>query len=362
MNDGHNPVESGSDSIPEQPQDNQEAREASSDAVSPPLSLEGGDDGGCSQTPVDSEEPAQKAAASPCANESSDMDIPEDIKTWVDKQIPKYKTGAGIMCRAKNRKKDLDTVQRYVDELVAKGTIPASGKKAPGKKASRGNAESGAPTPSSSLLSPVIKVPKEVVEVPISEIHMNAQIRKDDLNEANVLRIMESFDTSDPVDLFKRPEGELELANGYHRVESATRLGKTTIRAYIHEGTMCDALMFAYRTNDRNGIPLTKADRMNALIMIRKTPEGAKFTGDQLADQLGVSRQTIQTYLGEIRSGKSGDPKKRASTDKTDLQRKAVETLTKLEGRFGLVVFRDFVKGLDDSKRATLRAMLGAAK
>lgn len=288
------------------------------------------------------------------AGSQSDVDIPDETKKWVEEQIPKWKTGVAIMGRAKNNsRKDQETVKRYVEQLVAGGEIPMSGRKLPsGKK------KGVVPHPVSISAQDTAVKRTESVEVLISEIHMNAQIRAQNLNELNVVRLMENFDTTDPVDLFRRPEGELELANGYHRVESAKRLNKKTIRAYIHEGTMCDALVFAYKTNDRNGIPLTKADRINALIMIKKTPEGSKLTGDQLADQLGVSRQTIQTYLAEIRDGKQDGAKKRGPKDEAALQKKAVATLSRIEDRFGLTVFRDFVQSLGDDKRAKLRAMM----
>ena len=72
--------------------------------------------------------------------------------------------------------------------------------------------------------------------------------------------------------------------------------------AFVRKGTLCDALTFNYLKNDRNGNPLSKKDRMNALVMIQSTPEGSKLTGDELADRLGVTRQTIQNYLTELRS------------------------------------------------------------
>lgn len=324
-----------------QSQNHQEAEESPPDASTSPA-MEAIDDNDVSDASTGSDEPV-------------DEGVSELTRKWVDEQKPKYKTGNMILSRARNKnRKDLDAIKLYVDELVAAGTIPMSGKKAPAAKV-KGVVAS---PPSAKSLATFPREPKEAVEVLISEIRMNAQIRVKNLDEANVLRIMENFDASDPVDLFKRPEGENELANGHHRVEAATRLGKPTIKAYIHEGSMCDALIFAYRTNDRNGIPLTKADRKNALIMIRATPEGAKLKAEQIADQLGVTRQTIQTYLAEIRDGKSADAKKRAPVDKVALQKKAVATLTRIEGRFGLAVFRDFVVSLDDEKRAELRALL----
>lgn len=303
---------------------------------------------------------AVRASAAECEgfvpmDEPPHTGVPAQTKEWVDKQVPAYKSGVRIISRAKSSsRRDLKEVEQYVNELVAAGSIQMTlAKKG---ASSKGEAPPVAPTTMQTVLQ--VEKPRVAVEVSLSELHMNAQIRDNDLDEANVLRIMENFGAIDPVDAFRRPEGELELANGYHRVEAAKRLGKTGISAYIYEGTMYDVLIHAFRTNDRNGIPLTKADRMNALTMIKKTPEGNKLTGDQLADKLDVSRQTIQAYLAEIRDGKQAATKTRAPKDEAALLKKAVATLTRIEDRFGLTVFRNFVQSLGGDKRAELRAML----
>lgn len=337
--------EAGSTSLSPRPHHEIHMLPASDDGNAEPA-LATGSDESTSEVEVD--------LATPPVAEPSEMNIPEDTKTWVKAQIPKKKTGTGILGLAKsNNRKDIEAVKRYVNELVAAGTIPMSGKK--GGERGKGKA---LPKPLATTSQSTAEKQLEAVDVLISEIRKDAQIRTVYLNEANVLRLMENFDATDPIHLFERPEGEKDLADGHHRVEAATRLGRTTIRAFIHKGTMCDTLIFAYRINDRNGIPLTKPDRVNALIMIKNTPEGRKLTGDQLAEQLGVSRQTIQTYLAEIRDGKVGGTKKRASKDEATLRAKAVAALTRMEDRFGLALFRDFVEALDEGKRTELRAML----
>jgi ParB-like nuclease domain len=53
-----------------------------------------------------------------------------------------------------------------------------------------------------------------------------------------------NLDQATPVTVFDSGDGLL-LADGYHRVAAAQRLGRTTIRADVRRGTRSDALRFA---------------------------------------------------------------------------------------------------------------------
>lgn len=282
-------------------------------------------------------------------------EIPPETKKWVDDQIPKWKTGSGILCRAKNKnRKDIEHVQRYVDQLVEAGTIPASGKKTPASR----NAKSKAQKPPIDV-PPLTGDAVEVTDVLIADLCLEGQIRVGKLNELNIRGLMEIPDTFDPIDVFRRPEGELVIGDGHHRVEALRRLGRLTVQARIHTGTLCDAFVFAYKANGKHNISLTKEDRKNALVMIQSTPEGKNLTGDQLADRLGVSRQTIQTYLAEIRAGNPVRVKKPVIENVENQQRKVTSALGRIETRFGLESFRWFFDSLDGDKRSLLRTMLG---
>jgi hypothetical protein len=52
------------------------------------------------------------------------------------------------------------------------------------------------------------------------------------------------LDKAEPVTVFDLEEGLL-LADGHHRVEAAQRLGQTTIKADVRQGSRTDALDFA---------------------------------------------------------------------------------------------------------------------
>ncbi len=344
---------------------------SSAAAVQPdtPFSLDRRPDAASHDAIDDNQEPIPRAESGDSAPESGgsvplpadgscDTDIPAETKKWVDDQIPKKKTGKAIISLAKNRKrKDLADMERYVALLIVAGTIPMSKR---GKLVADDTKNAPPTLPSAALQGPHPGTSMEVVDIPLTEINLNAQIRVAQFNEDNVKRIMGDFESSDPIDLFRRPEGELDVGDGFNRIEAAIRLGRTTIRARIHEGTLFEALIFGYKTNDRHGLPLGKEDRKKALSMIMATPEGSKLTGDELADKLGVSRQTIHSYLKELRSGYQNTRKpRRIQADEETARKKAFTVLARIEASFGLPVFLDFVKSLDDGKQAELLALLG---
>jgi ParB-like chromosome segregation protein Spo0J len=64
------------------------------------------------------------------------------------------------------------------------------------------------------------------------------------LDEAKISRYVQILDEMPPVVVF-RIDGGFLLADGYHRVETARRLGRTVMRAEVRQGSREDALRFA---------------------------------------------------------------------------------------------------------------------
>ncbi len=63
---------------------------------------------------------------------------------------------------------------------------------------------------------------------------------EDELDEWHLEEMPHGIDQREPVDVF-RVEGEGDLlAGGHYRLEKATRDGRETINARIHEGTRMD--------------------------------------------------------------------------------------------------------------------------
>jgi ParB-like chromosome segregation protein Spo0J len=61
------------------------------------------------------------------------------------------------------------------------------------------------------------------------------------LHEPGVLAYMADLDSADPIVVYEDGSGHRFLAAGHHRVQAATRLGRTTIRAIVRPGTRINA-------------------------------------------------------------------------------------------------------------------------
>ncbi len=66
------------------------------------------------------------------------------------------------------------------------------------------------------------------------------------LDESRVQEYMRLLDHLEPVVVFRTPEGPL-LADGYHRLAAAQRVGAETIEADVRTGTKADALRYAIK-------------------------------------------------------------------------------------------------------------------
>ncbi|HKU12031.1 MAG TPA: ParB/RepB/Spo0J family partition protein [Sinomonas sp.] len=83
------------------------------------------------------------------------------------------------------------------------------------------------------------------------------------LNQERVAHYEAHLDQAEPVTVF-RIHGHLLLADGYHRLEAARRLGRTEVRADVRDGELSDALRFAVdHAREQRGI--SEAEAMDAI-------------------------------------------------------------------------------------------------
>ncbi|MEA5454712.1 ParB/RepB/Spo0J family partition protein [Sinomonas sp. JGH33] len=84
-----------------------------------------------------------------------------------------------------------------------------------------------------------------MTEVPIADLVQEPIAEgRAHLDPERVAYYMKNLDNSTPVTVYEI-HGRLLLADGYHRLAAAQRLGRTTIRAEVHQGDRADALHFA---------------------------------------------------------------------------------------------------------------------
>ena len=96
--------------------------------------------------------------------------------------------------------------------------------------------------------------------------------------------------------------GTLWLADGFHRVAAARKIGKSRIRADVAEGTYADALRLALCANATHGLRRSNADKRHALEMAwenRETLFGGDPSQNMLAEMCGISRKTVERFMAE---------------------------------------------------------------
>ena len=106
---------------------------------------------------------------------------------------------------------------------------------------------------------------------------------------------------------------DLILADGFHRIFAAMRAGLKTITAEIRKGTLSDAVEYALKANNKNGLRRTVADKRNSVeVALRYFGEHSdRFVAELCgvsAPFVGRIRASVKTVytMPEIRIGKDG--------------------------------------------------------
>ncbi len=117
------------------------------------------------------------------------------------------------------------------------------------------------------------------------------------MDETTIQEYMDIFDRLPPVTVYEKPEGYL-LADGFHRVAAAHRLGRTQVEAEVRKGTREDALEFAAYANASAPLKLTSEERrigIRRLNMIHPN-----WPPQQLGSLMQCSDAVVRTVLQAI--------------------------------------------------------------
>lgn len=110
-----------------------------------------------------------------------------------------------------------------------------------------------------------------------------------------------------PVMVFEE-SGIMWLADGFHRVEAATRAGQAYIEATVTSGKFVDALKYALKCNTKHGKRVTNEDKQNAMRIAWENREclfGGEPSGSLLAETCGVAKNTAFSFIRERQSESS---------------------------------------------------------
>jgi ParB-like chromosome segregation protein Spo0J len=122
------------------------------------------------------------------------------------------------------------------------------------------------------------------------------------LDEETIQEYMDNFAELPPVTVFDT-DGELILADGFHRVIAAQRLGISEIEAEVKKGGRDDVLEFAAYANTRHGKRLTSDERREGIRRLRLLHPDWGY--GRVAELMACSEVTVGDFLraDEVRKG-----------------------------------------------------------
>jgi hypothetical protein len=146
------------------------------------------------------------------------------------------------------------------------------------------------------------RAPASVDSIPLSRIkdggaQMRAEMHDDTVDDyANDMLAGAVFL---PVVVFQ-DGNDYWLADGFHRVAAARKIGRDMVVAEIRQGAMRDAVLHGIGSNAAHGLRRTQADKRRAVERLLKDPEWARWSDRKLAEVAKVDHKTVGTIRREL--------------------------------------------------------------
>jgi ParB-like chromosome segregation protein Spo0J len=100
--------------------------------------------------------------------------------------------------------------------------------------------------------------------------------------------------------VFRDPEGECWLADGYHRLKAHQLAGLEEIQAEVHNGTRREAVLYAVGANDWHGLPRSNVDKRQAAETLLKDSEWCRWSNREIAKKCRVSESLVRKIREEL--------------------------------------------------------------
>jgi hypothetical protein len=142
----------------------------------------------------------------------------------------------------------------------------------------------------------------EIREIPLDSLVLDPNLYlRDRLDDYTVERYADSWQRLPPITVYD-VDGQLLVADGFHRHAAAVMLGKRTIKAEVIHGTFDEALDFVSGVNLFHGLPLTRAERRRAVEVKLKLHHD--WSDRRMAEELAVSRELVAKIRRQLIEGK----------------------------------------------------------
>jgi len=133
------------------------------------------------------------------------------------------------------------------------------------------------------------------MKVKISEFRIDPEISiRQELNEKTLRDYMEDFEVLPPVVIFDTERGKV-LADGFHRVTAAERLGLLEIEAEIRKGSYREALEYAVIANSKHGLRLSSEEKKAGIRRLHRLH--SEWGTEKIAKVIGCSQPHVWKVL-----------------------------------------------------------------
>lgn len=113
---------------------------------------------------------------------------------------------------------------------------------------------------------------------------------------------MQAGDQFPPITVFH--DGvDYYLADGFHRLHAAQRLGKASIQAEVKTGTLRDAILYSLGANDKHGLRRSNADKRKCVRTLLEDFEWGELSVNEMARICCVSPQLVAAVKAEMDGG-----------------------------------------------------------
>jgi hypothetical protein len=141
----------------------------------------------------------------------------------------------------------------------------------------------------------------EIREIALDELVLDPNLNlRDRLDDFTVERYADSWQRLPPIVVWD-VDGQLVVADGFHRHAAAVMLGKPSIKAEVMHGTFTEALDFVASVNLFHGLPLTRAERRRAVEVKLKLHHD--WSDRRMAEELAVSRELVAKIRRQLIDG-----------------------------------------------------------
>ena len=136
-----------------------------------------------------------------------------------------------------------------------------------------------------------------VSEIPLKDLILDKHVQmRANISVQAVQDYADSMAEGDefpPIVVFHRMAMKHYVADGFHRVLAAKKLGLKTIRAEIRDGQKREAMLHAMQANASHGVRRTNADKQRSVEVCLRDREWVSWTDTEIARRCAVSAALV---------------------------------------------------------------------